>query len=60
MAKINIDFNDTIYEIDEASLSKSIDGLKSHLETLAGTGTTISFNGTNYNIDSTKFSRCDK
>lgn len=56
MAKINIDFNDTSYEIDETSLSKSIDSLKSHLETLSGTGTTINFNGTNYNIDSTKFS----
>lgn len=57
MAKINIDFNDKKYSIDESSLSVSADSLKSHLSTvMKGTGATINFGGTAYGVDSTKLS----
>lgn len=36
MAKININFNETNYSIDEANLAPATDALKAHLETLGG------------------------
>ena len=55
MAKINIDFNDKNYSIDEASLSASANTLKSHLSTVMnGTGATINLGGTSYGVDATK------
>lgn len=57
MAKININFHDNNYSIDEASLSTAVAELKSHLSTtMSGTGAIINFGGASYNIDSTKLS----
>ena len=57
MAKIEINFNNENYTIDEASLSVATDALKSHLSTVMnGAGATIDLGGTSYNIDSAKLS----
>lgn len=57
MAKININFNNTTYQIDESALSSASTSLKQHLSTVMnGSGATINFGGTAYNIDSTKLS----
>lgn len=55
MAKININFNNADYSIDESALTDATNDLKSHLSTtMAGTGATINLGGVAYNIDSTK------
>ena len=55
MAKINIPFNNSNYNIDESSLASASSALKSHLSTVMnGSGATINLDGTTYNIDSTK------
>lgn len=55
MAKINIDFNNQTYEIDESALAKAAASLSSHLSTVMnGSGATINLNGVTYNVDSTK------
>lgn len=55
MAKININFNDKKYSIDESSLSAEKSKLEQHLSTtMNGTGAVISLGGTAYNIDSAK------
>lgn len=55
MAKINIDFNNETYEIDESALAKAAASLSSHLSTVMnGSGATINLNGVTYNVDSTK------
>jgi hypothetical protein len=55
MAKIKIPFNGTDYSIDESAFSEAADSIKSHLSTtMSGTGATINFGGTVYNIDSVK------
>lgn len=57
MAKINIDFNNADYSIDESALTNAANDLKSHLSTtMSGTGATINFGGEFYNVDSTKLS----
>lgn len=57
MAKINVNFNNKVYNIDESSFSTVSDNLKSHLSTkMNGTGAVIDFGGQSYNIDSTKLS----
>lgn len=57
MAKININFNDKNYQIDEDSLSAATTALTSHLSTVMnGSGATINLGGTVYNIDSAKLS----
>ena len=57
MAKININFNNTNYDIDEASISSAIDNLASHLSTvMSGSGATINLGGVSYNIDAEKLS----
>lgn len=55
MAKINIDFNNETYEIDESALAKAAASLSSHLSTVMnGSGATINLNGVTYNVDSSK------
>ncbi len=55
MSKINVNFNNKNYNIDEASLSTSINDLKSHLTTkMNGTGAVVILGGTSYNVDSEK------
>lgn len=55
MAKIKIPFNNKNYSVDEQSLSSASDSLKSHLSTtMSGSGATINFGGTSYNVDSAK------
>jgi hypothetical protein len=57
MAKININFNNAEYQIDEFALSAASTELKQHLSTtMSGTGATINLGGTAYNIDSAKLS----
>lgn len=57
MAKININFNDTKYSINEESLASATTNLQSHLSTtMSGTGSVIKLGGNSYNIDSTKLS----
>ncbi len=57
MAKININFNNKDYSVDEQSLSAAANALKSHLSTtMSGSGAKVEFGGTTYNIDSTKLS----
>lgn len=57
MANIKISFNGTKYAVDESNVAHAIDGLKTHLSTnMNGSGSTINFGGTSYNIDSTKLS----
>lgn len=55
MAKININFDNTDYSIDESLLSDALTTLKSHLSTtMNGSGATISLDGVDYSVDSTK------
>lgn len=55
MAKIKVPFNNKNYSVDEQSLSSASDSLKSHLSTtMSGSGATINFGGTSYNVDSAK------
>lgn len=55
MAKIDINFNNNKYTIDESSLSAASSALKSHLSSVMnGQGATINFDGVTYSIDSTK------
>jgi hypothetical protein len=57
MAKININFNNTEYSIDESALSAATANLQSHLSTsMNGSGAVINLGGISYNIDSTKLS----
>lgn len=57
MAKINIKFNNTDYNIDESVLAAATAELKSHLSsTMSGSGATINLGGISYNVDSTKLS----
>lgn len=57
MAKINLNFNNADYQIDESALADATNALKSHLSTtMAGTGAKVSLGGVDYNIDSTKLS----
>lgn len=57
MAKININFNDKDYSIDEASFSTATTSLRNHLSTVMnGSGATVNLGGTSYNIDSAKLS----
>lgn len=57
MAKINIQFNNSTYSIDESVLSAASAQLQQHLSTVMnGTGASINLNGTTYNIDSAKLS----
>lgn len=57
MAKININFNNADYSIDESVLANVTNDLKQHLSTtLSGSGATIQLGGVTYNIDSTKLS----
>lgn len=57
MAKTNIKFNNTTYQVDDATLSTATADLKNHLSTtMAGTGATIELDGTTYNVDGTKLS----
>ena len=43
MAKININFNETNYAIDEANLAPATDALKAHLGTLGSGGDTLKY-----------------
>lgn len=55
MAKININFNEKNYSIDESALSTTTAEFESHLSTtMSGEGATIFLNGNTYNIDSSK------
>ena len=57
MAKINVNFNNKTYSIDESALQNATDALKSHLSTVMnGSGASIKLGGVSYNIDSTKLS----
>ena len=57
MSKLNINFNGTSYEFDEAALTSASADIKSHLSSVMnGEGATIDFDGATYNIDSTKLS----
>ena len=51
MTKIDILFNNKNYNIDETFLATATTALKSYLSTIvSGTGTTINFDGTFYNV----------
>lgn len=55
MAKINIKFNDTDYQIEESTFDEGKAKVSAHLSgDLKGTGASISFDGTAYDVDSTK------
>ena len=57
MAKININFNNADYSIDESALANATNDLKQHLSTtMSGEGATVELGGIIYNIDSTKLS----
>ena len=57
MAKIKINFDDSLYNIDESSLSSPLAELQSHfLNKMNGSGEVLHLGGTSYNIDSTKLS----
>jgi hypothetical protein len=57
MAKINILFNETNYNVNEESLSSYASLIKSHItNNMSGSGATIDFDGVSYNIDSAKLS----
>lgn len=57
MAKININFNNKTYEIEESSFASAAAELQSHLSTtMSGSGATINFGGVGYSVDSTKLS----
>lgn len=55
MAKTNIKFNNATYQVDESFLAPATAELRTHLSTVMnGTGATINFGGSAYDIDSTK------
>ena len=55
MAKINIAFNNTNFQIDESAFADASAKLQYHLSnTMNGTGATITLGGTSYNVDSAK------
>lgn len=55
MAKTNIVFNNKNYSIDDSNFAPYSNALKSHFSSVMnGTGATINFGGTTYNIDSAK------
>lgn len=55
MAKININFNGSTYQVDESSLSSATSALRQHLSaTMSGSGATVELGGTTYNVDSAK------
>jgi hypothetical protein len=57
MAKTNIKFNNTTYQVDESTLASATAQLQSHLSTVMnGSGAAISLGGLSYNIDSAKLS----
>lgn len=57
MAKIDVNFNNKDYYIDEGSFSTATASLRSHLSTVMnGSGATVNLGGTSYNINSTKLS----
>lgn len=57
MAKINVKFNDTNYQIDETALAEGKVKITTHLSgEMKGTGASISFGGTSYDVDLTKLS----
>ena len=57
MAKIDVNFNNKDYYIDEDSFSTATASLRSHLSTVMnGSGATVNLGGTSYNINSTKLS----
>lgn len=57
MAKTNINFNNSTYQIDDSALSPATSALRNHLSTtMSGTGATINLNGASYNVDSAKLS----
>ena len=57
MSKINVFFENENYTVDEESFSSAVDAIRAHLlSAMNGTGATINFGGTSYNVDSTKLS----
>jgi hypothetical protein len=57
MARTNIKFNNTTYQVDESTLASATAQLQSHLSTVMnGSGAAISLGGLSYNIDSAKLS----
>lgn len=55
MSKINISLNGTSYSIDETALSSAKELLKTYLSTVMnGSGATITFDGVDYSVSSTK------
>ena len=55
MAKIDVNFNNNVYSVDESTFAPASAELKSHLSTvMSGTGATINFGGISYNVDSEK------
>lgn len=57
MAKINITFDDTNYQIDESSFAEATSELKQNLSTtMSGSGATVILGGISYDIDSAKLS----
>ena len=57
MAKININFNNKNYSIDESSFAAAASELKQHLSTtMSGSGSVVNFGGNSYNVDSDKLS----
>lgn len=57
MAKINITFDNTNYQIDESSFAEATAELRQHLSTtMSGSGATVTLGGISYNIDSAKLS----
>ena len=55
MGKINILFNNKNYSVDESAFAAASTALKSYMSTVMnGSGATINFGGSSFNIDSTK------
>ena len=55
MAKININFNNANYSIEESAFAAAFAKLQQHLSTaMSGSGATIKLGGASYNVDSTK------
>ena len=54
MSKLNINFNDKNYEVDNSALSEPRADFISHLGTIAGEGLKIIVDGVEYSVDPTK------
>jgi hypothetical protein len=55
MAKINIKFNNKDYQIEESAFAPAGEKVVTHLTgEMKGTGATVKFGGTAYDVDSTK------